>query len=289
MVHTLGAYLLVLFLLTLGYLVFFALPGARRRDGEALGKAVTAGYLLGSVLLLLLLLLQHLAFPGGKVAAAVRHIEFRGVGVTLPSVTGATSNVRITGDPIDVEADVQRGFRWFALPSGSWIDVRPDVTEGNKILSYRAVAHHPGQVVRLSERCINETVGGWAKPGETARYKIDRTASQGKRARASVEFGIEAQSGSVRVRPDGQWTRLVNRSSLRDVLVASGALKLRDSLASYTTPSGTSILDTLEVVRYQRGEGDSAGSTRQPQTAAQASRPRRARSHSRRSATGATP
>ncbi len=160
-----GLLLLFLFLLTLGYLGYFMLPGSRRADAHSLGRLVTSGYLLLSCGAIGLLFATYLAFPGAQVHKLVRYIEFRGVSVTVPSIAGDTSNVRITSNVVDNESEVKRAFRWFAMPAGSWLDLRPDQTAGMTIKSYRVEAHQCPEVVRLNRisASMRRLVAGYAQ------------------------------------------------------------------------------------------------------------------------------
>ena len=191
-----GPLLLLLFLLTLGYLAYFGLPGSRKSDALALGRKITAGYVLISSALIALLILLHTALLRADVHRLVRHVEFRGVAVTVRSITGDTSNVQITGDPIEGGSVVARSFRWFALPSGTTIDLRPDKSEGRKIESYIAEAHRCPEVVRLNRVCVNDVVGGWIPAGQSSQFDIsDSTRPKANR----FEFSIAAKDGQVSV------------------------------------------------------------------------------------------
>lgn len=263
-----GLLLLGLFLITLAYLGYFLMPGARRPDAFALGRVVTSGYLALSTFFIAVLIISSIGFPGASVHKLVRHIEFRGVAVTVPSITGDTSNVRITSNAVDNESEVKRAFRWFGLPAGAWIDLRPDQTEGKSIRSYRAEAHGCQNVVRLNRVCVNDSAGGWIKPGEKARFQVIRVPlSQRHRKQKSSgevvgEFTIAAKADQVEVNSGGlshetTLVTLVDRASLRDVIVASGQ---KDLLATLIPKDdlGDSILDKVQVVRYVRRDGSSA-------------------------------
>lgn len=258
--------LLVLFLLTLGYLGYFALPGSRRSDAFHLGRAVTTGYLLVSSLLIGLLFVSYTGFPSSAVRKLVRHIEFRGVAVTVPSVTGDTSNIRITGDPIDSESPIKRAFQWFALPSGAWIDLRPDRTDGQTVLSYRAEAHSCSEIVRLNRYCVNKTVGGWINVGEAAQFEISTPFRKGAGPRKQpprvIDLKLSAAEDEIHLSStlEGsavKMTGLQDHLSLRDLLKATDSGNLRDKLKGFDNGLGTSILDCVQIIRRRRGDGRS--------------------------------
>ncbi len=263
-----GLLLLLLFLLTLAYLGYFLMPGARRTESVALGRVITGAYVGSSGFLIAILLISYLGFPGETVHKLVRHIEYRGVAVTVPSISGDTSNVRISSNLVDSEAEVKRAFRWFALPSGAWIDLRPDQTEGKRILSYRASAHQSIDVVRLNRICVNDTVGGWLKVGEKAEFRYvqrkrsDRRTSPKFFTGPGVAFSISVEANQVEIRSgdfDGETKKapLLDRSSLRDALNATGNKQLIRALAA-RDDLGDSILDQVQLVRYKRKDGESA-------------------------------
>ena len=259
-----GFLLLCLFLLTLAYLGYFLLPGSKRSDAFGLGRIVTACYLGISTLIIAILIVSSIGFPGALVHKLVRHIEFRGVAVTVPSLTGDTSNVRISSNVIDNDSEVKRAFRWFALPAGSWIDLRPDRTEGKSIKTYRAEAHGLQNVVRLNRVCINDTVGGWIRPGEKGTFRIVRLlvsrrhATKAAEIGPAIEFTIHSKQDQVQVEGQGASpVPLVDHASLRDIVSAAGLKDLQSKLAP-RDDLGDSILDKVQVVRYLRRDGTSA-------------------------------
>lgn len=262
-----GLLLLILFALTAAYLGYFLLPGSRRADAYTLGRLVTTGYLAASFLVIGTLILTSIGFPGDTVHKLVRHIEYRGVAVTVPSITGDTSNVRITSNLVDSDSEVKRAFRWFALPAGAWIDLRPDQTEGKSIASYRVEAHQCPNVVRLNRVCVNDTVGGWVNVGEKAAYLVvhrpvaDR-GTRGGRKLAGIQINLSVQSGQIKISNNvqghsGATIPLMDRISLRDAIAVADRNGPFRTLAE-TDDFGDSILDKVEIVRNKRRDGDSS-------------------------------
>lgn len=259
-----GALLLFIFLLTLGYLGFFMMPGARRSDAFALGRLVTGGYLCLSTLSIGWLIVSYLGFPGEAVRELVRHIEFRGVAVTVPSISGDTSNVRITSNQVDIDAEVKRAFRWSAVPSGGWIDVRAAKTEGDSITSFRADAHRCGEVVRLNRICVNDTVGGWMRPGERRTFSVFRhtVGNRKELPNGGYGFSIRALEDQIELADNPQGERpvaipLLDRKSLRDAVAEMPKNSLLRQLAE-RDDFGESILDKAQLVRQKRRDGSSA-------------------------------
>ncbi len=256
-------WLLPVLFLSLAYLGYFALRnGAASRTlpgGATAGqvdKAVTIGYLFLSTVCIAGLLISHLAMPGPIVSRAARHMEFRGVAVTVPSVTGDMSNVRISGDPVNADSEVQRGFRWASLPSGSWIDLRPDQIEADHITSYRAIAKHFGSVARLNGRCINDVLGGWIKSGQTAQFSIDDDGD----TPVHLKLELTIEKGKVEVGVDGHKSGklpLQAAETLRSLLKRAELRSVVSQLATVTDPRGISALDVLYVVRYRRADEES--------------------------------
>jgi hypothetical protein len=258
------AYWLVpILFLSLAYLGYFALRSggaARSLPGGAtsgqVDKAVTLGYLLLSTAAIAGLLVSHLAMPGPAVSRSARHVEFRGVAVTVPSVTGDMSNVRISGDPVNADSEVQRGFRWSSLPFGAIIDLRPDQIDADQISSYRAIAKHVGSIVRLNGRCINDVVGGWIQPGQLAQYTIDGDGGTG----THVPFELTIDKNRVQVGSAGhrsEWLTMRSAENLRSLLKRADLNDLASPLSLVTDARGVSSLDALFLVRYERGEEDS--------------------------------
>ncbi len=258
-------WLLPILALSLAYLGYFALrTGAASRTlpaGATAGqvdKAVTLGYLFLSVICIGGLLVSHLAMPGPVASRAARHMEFRGVAVTVPSVTGDMSNVRISGDPVNADSEVQRGFRWSSLPAGSWIDLRPDAIEADHITSYRAIAKHLGSVARLNGRCINDVVGGWIQNGQTGQFTV---TTGDEDAPIHLPFALTIEKNKVKVTFKGQTSNALSLQpveTLRSLLKRADLAELSAQLVPVTDPRGVSSLDVLYLVRYRRGDDDSA-------------------------------
>ncbi len=231
-----------------------------------LGRLITTGYLVLSVLILAGLVIGIIGFPGQETRKLVRHIEFRGVAVTVPSISGNTSNVRITGDVIDSQAPIKRSFRWFALSPSSWIDLRPDKTEGALIKSYRAEAHTNGAIVRLNRICVNKPVGSWTVPELTTTYHIStpERKSAGSRRKSSKSTAIEVKlSRNTLSFASQDWSSvlpippILDHISLRELVKQAKADALRKQLQPLNNGYGTSALDSIQFIRQRRGDGDS--------------------------------
>ncbi len=254
-------------MLTLAYLGYFLLPGSRRSDAFQLGRQITTAYLLLSSLLIAILVVGHTGYPGATVHQLVRHIEYRGVAVTVPSISGNTSNVRITGDVVDADSTIKRAFRWFALPTGAWIDLRPDGADGKNILSYRAEAHSSNQIVRLNRICVNDVIGGWISTGKSAEfnvttpYKVQRRKS--RHTSNEVQFKLSCDRNEIKLTSslDGIAVRsltLQDHISLRDLLRGPGSAKLREALSPLDNGIGASVLDSVQIARRLKGDGNSS-------------------------------
>jgi hypothetical protein len=219
-------------------------------------KAVAMSYLLLSTICLLGMLVSHIALPGADVSRTARHFEYRGVAVTVPSASGDTSNVRITGDPVDAESEVQRAFRWFALPSGSWIDIRPDQLDGDRVVSYRALARNLSDITRLNGYCINQAVGGWIAQDQHGVYRV----ASSQEGSAPVDIDLVAKRIGVAVQLGGELSSPVPVSgseTLRAVLRKAGATKISAVLAAFRDPRGMSVLDAVQVVQRQTRDKES--------------------------------
>ena len=247
-------WLLPVFVLSLGFLAYFGLRGSASSrvlpGGVTAGqvdKAVTLAYLCLSAACIAGILISHIALPGPAVERAARHFEFRGVAVTVPSASGDTSNVRITGDPVDAESEVQRAFRWFALPSGSWIDLRPEALDGDRIVSYRAQARNLGDIARLNGMCINQAVGGWVAQDAVGDYRISSQSHTVDVALVAKKSGVAVKSGAS----SSDVVPVVGNENLRAVLRKAGASKLLNALAPMRDARGVPILDALQVVRRE--------------------------------------
>ncbi|HWD40469.1 MAG TPA: hypothetical protein VG944_16590, partial [Fimbriimonas sp.] len=222
--------LVLLCLATGAYLAYFASPGARKPGTFPLGKLITAGYLLLSFLALAGMLVSYLAFPGESAERAVRHIEYRGVAMELPSLTGDASNIRLAGDTINASSDVKRAFKWYALRSGARLDLRITEIQDGKIEAVKARAVAPGQVVRIDGTCVNEAIGGWIADGKSATFEVDETDDDGK-AR-TIRFTVQSDGNRIRVDNAG-WFSLRDYITLRDALNAGHNVELGHRLLGF--------------------------------------------------------
>lgn len=253
-------WLLPILALSLAYLGYFALRAggtARTLPGGAtagdVDKAVTLGYLFLCTAGIIGLLVSHLAFPGPEAARAARHMEFRGVAVTVPSVTGDMSNVRISGDPVNADSEVQRGFRWTALPAGAIVDVRPDQIDGDRITSYRASARHLGQVARINGRCINAVAGGWVEPGMQGLIRLqplDHRHSDIILSLADIDQRIQ-----LGVNGHTFWADPIRSAeTLRALLKRANRSDLAATFQGIADARGTPALDAISVVNQHPGD-----------------------------------
>jgi len=242
-------------LATLAYLVFFQMKGAKAPTGARLGKLVTAGYLGGSSLLLMFLLGTYIGLPTQAMHQATRHVEFQGVAIDLPTLSGDASNFRLSGDLITSDSAVRRAFRWFALRPGTEIDLRPLSVENGKILSYRAVARKSNQVIRLNDICINLPVGRPIRSGEAETFSV---VSMGDSSHQTAQLDVRVDGSDVRFGGVGGAVEILDRLSLRSALTTAGATDLIQRLSNFVDDSGSTILDEVQIARVDRHDTHSA-------------------------------
>ena|GEM_PF-4207241 len=236
-------------LATFAYLAFFQMKGAKGQGGVKPGKLLTAGYLAGSTLLLVLMIAIYVGFPSEAMHRAARHVEFQGVAIDLPSFTGDASNFRLSGDEIDADSPVRRAFRWFALRPKSQVDLRPISADNGKIVAVRGIARNAAQVIRLNDVCINLPIGRPVASGDSETFDI---VTMSDPTHQTADFTVRVDGGQVKIGDSGTAFELLDRLSLRTALTLAGNNDLIHRLSNYVDDSGSTILDEVVLARFNR-------------------------------------
>jgi hypothetical protein len=218
----------------------------------AASRLFTATYVTVGLVACLTMIVP-LAFPGADAHEAVRHVEFQGIAIDLPSITGPASNFRLSGDPMGSNDPVRAAFRWWALTSGSTIDLRATEVENSQPKTFRAVANGTSQVIRLNGICVNLPLGASVPDGSGAKF----TVTAGDHPQTSITFGIEVSGTTFSLDGGSGKVALRDRMSLRDAFLEGKAPAPLAALSAAVDESGASICDELWVVRSDRADPDS--------------------------------